>query len=655
MIQDQTSSQIEWPRRSSVQDEMEDIYHSDVRLKKSTQNRAKSHYRAKSGSSIGSVGPASPFDAAFSSPYIASSEDALSPADFDASFHQVVPALKQSSLSLSKALPTPTLTPSQESFLAPAFQNYNPQTSDSASNIEAKLAMIHALQEQESGEIGSSTPGVSSPGLPSVSSIGHHSPSTPHTTFGEDCEDNMNMHRSGERQFRFVDNCLDDYLPVTESLDFQTSAPKLDRTMTDVYQDELINPCLYSASSPLPREEPLSVGKESSKSYHARFHERLRGISNDQLSGDVNGSGTSSLCDKPSYQNKIAYSHTTYLYPSQASQRELGSVARLREQQKAEAEALAFRDYHQKTAKGILDTPKTISPKDALLEYHESDDDCNAPLFLSDEMSQNQGTSRNIMGHQRFSSSSIVAGSNPSKFSPSPSASQPKPYSFTFTPPSVPGGVHVPQQYPFISKRRRPLSADSSLGSTAEQTPEFPAHLTSMESSASDAGMENTVSVAKPVGTMADSGTYTCTYHGCTLRFESPMKLQQHKRDGHRQGTPGSLSVHDGDSSLGNATPGASSPSSIGSANLMRNSQAGPHKCDRINPSTGKPCHTVFSRPYDLTRHEDTIHNARKQKVRCQFCVEDKSFSRNDALTRHMRVVHPEIDFGNKSRRKHHV
>ncbi|KAG9864360.1 hypothetical protein KCU77_g2484, partial [Aureobasidium melanogenum] len=76
-----------------------------------------------------------------------------------------------------------------------------------------------------------------------------------------------------------------------------------------------------------------------------------------------------------------------------------------------------------------------------------------------------------------------------------------------------------------------------------------------------------------------------------------------------------------------------------------RNSQQGPHKCTRINPSTGKPCNSIFSRPYDLTRHEDTIHNRQKQKVRCQYCREEKTFSRADALTRHMRVVHPEIDF----------
>ncbi|KAK4171123.1 hypothetical protein QBC36DRAFT_200001, partial [Triangularia setosa] len=33
----------------------------------------------------------------------------------------------------------------------------------------------------------------------------------------------------------------------------------------------------------------------------------------------------------------------------------------------------------------------------------------------------------------------------------------------------------------------------------------------------------------------ADDGTYTCTYHGCTMRFEIPTLLQKHKREGHRQ------------------------------------------------------------------------------------------------------------------------
>jgi uncharacterized Zn-finger protein len=90
----------------------------------------------------------------------------------------------------------------------------------------------------------------------------------------------------------------------------------------------------------------------------------------------------------------------------------------------------------------------------------------------------------------------------------------------------------------------------------------------------------------------------------------------------------------------------------MGMTSSLLNSQAGPHRCDRINPSTGKPCNTVFSRPYDLTRHEDTIHNARKQKVRCDLCTEEKTFSRADALTRHYRVCHPDVELPGKHRRR---
>jgi len=75
----------------------------------------------------------------------------------------------------------------------------------------------------------------------------------------------------------------------------------------------------------------------------------------------------------------------------------------------------------------------------------------------------------------------------------------------------------------------------------------------------------------------------------------------------------------------------------------LPNSRAGPYKCGRINPSTGKPYNSIFSRPYDLTRHEDTIHKPRRQKIRCHLCTEEKTYSRNDVLRRHMRVVHPDV------------
>ena len=144
-------------------------------------------------------------------------------------------------------------------------------------------------------------------------------------------------------------------------------------------------------------------------------------------------------------------------------------------------------------------------------------------------------------------------------------------------------------------------------------------------------------------GLDADTYVYTCTYHGCTYLFDAPAALQEHKNDFHR-------SQQHRDSALSINTDTTTLPRSP--AAILGNSQAGPHKCTKINPSTNKPCNTIFARPYDLTRHEDTIHNSRKQKVRCPMCREEKTFSRNDALMRHMRVIHPEVEaYGKRGRR----
>ncbi|KAK5951803.1 hypothetical protein OHC33_007095 [Knufia fluminis] len=194
--------------------------------------------------------------------------------------------------------------------------------------------------------------------------------------------------------------------------------------------------------------------------------------------------------------------------------------------------------------------------------------------------------------------------------------------------------VQIPQQYPFVSQ-------SSSQNIPADSTPDFPAHMLSMEStneegpsmpSSQESMHRQPPRLERPANVTSDAGTYSCTYHGCPERFESPAKLQKHKREGHRQ--------HESAGPVGTTSA------------LSKNTQAGPHRCDRINPTTGKPCGSIFSRPYDLTRHEDTIHNARKMKVRCHLCTEEKTFSRNDALTRHMRVVHPDVDWVGKQKKR---
>ncbi|EXJ86683.1 hypothetical protein A1O3_03636 [Capronia epimyces CBS 606.96] len=251
----------------------------------------------------------------------------------------------------------------------------------------------------------------------------------------------------------------------------------------------------------------------------------------------------------------------------------------------------------------------SISPKELMLDDHDIDDH-QTPLFPDQ--------SHSMFANRR----------NPSKLSA---------FS-THTLAPTESSMQIPEQYQFLGQP----------GRQQDMTPDFPAHLLSMESTGDEGHSEPSSQQStqqprsqnqaapqsqprRPVDTSSDSGTYSCTYHGCHLRFESPAQLQKHKREGHKQASPTS----------------SESPSLA-----QRNTQAGPHRCERINPSTGKPCNSVFSRPYDLTRHEDTIHNARKQKVRCHLCTEEKTFSRNDALTRHMRVVHPDVNWVGKQKRK---
>lgn len=72
--------------------------------------------------------------------------------------------------------------------------------------------------------------------------------------------------------------------------------------------------------------------------------------------------------------------------------------------------------------------------------------------------------------------------------------------------------------------------------------------------------------------------------------------------------------------------------------------------CTLINPSTNRPCDKHFSRLYDLIRHQETIHASKKKIFRCVICEgranggsgngKEKTFSRGDALSRHIKVKH---------------
>ncbi|PRT52975.1 hypothetical protein B9G98_00595 [Wickerhamiella sorbophila] len=70
----------------------------------------------------------------------------------------------------------------------------------------------------------------------------------------------------------------------------------------------------------------------------------------------------------------------------------------------------------------------------------------------------------------------------------------------------------------------------------------------------------------------------------------------------------------------------------------------GPNRCDMVLPS-GEPCNKAFTRPYDLARHQETIHAQVRKMFTCPECGDkSKTFSRMDALSRHIRIKHSRKD-----------
>lgn len=251
-----------------------------------------------------------------------------------------------------------------------------------------------------------------------------------------------------------------------------------------------------------------------------------------------------------------------------------------------------------------------------VLDYRITEEDATMPLspqmqytFLKPTSQESQDLNDTSSPSRRQSYSSYL-----NSFPATPGSGS----SFAPAPPLVLGATYVQQQqYQFVLEQRQQAK------NIAHRLSQLPVALPPVESSKGEYATD-ALELEKPAKSNANSGTYTCTYHGCTLQFDTPTKLKLHKRRAHCR----------------------SAPLIKGVAGALRDSQAGPHKCERINPSTDKPCNAFFSRPYDLTRHEDTIHNACKKEVRCQFCT--VTVSRIDALPRHMRKVHPKIDLPTK-------
>ncbi|RFU34524.1 hypothetical protein B7463_g1823, partial [Scytalidium lignicola] len=582
-------------------------WHSSGHLTPTSATRSYHHHQRESSlSSLGSTGPASPYTATTSNPHVVEYNE-------------------------SKPL-TPAHTPSQESFLPSQYTSYyaNPH------NLMMMMGGSDGLKGQADAGLMPAPDFGHGGGRPSAASVASSNdvPSTPPSYEGD------RRQRIGESSSTTacasVDLWLNECLQLCDNLAYRTAAPKLDRTMTDIYQDELYNPSFHITSAPPTRPQQSATHSPQLDI----FAQRLQAANKQHLNASNTHTGLAVPSrERSPFRQGSPLALSGHEFPAQSPNVRFGTAMHMREQQKAENDARALQMQLERSSPEQV-PPKTVSPKDVDLVYHKSEEDMNMPLFPPQTQPPQiyrhrpQGNMRepsdldDSMSQQSYGSMATTRRESSSGYSNSSQQTHPG-STFNFAPPAIPGSMRqVPQQYPFVSHPRRPPTNMSNA------TQEFHPTLASMESSGSE--YTNDAELKKPSGASADGGTYTCTYHNCTLRFDTPAKLQKHKREGHRQSA---------------SLVGAGEEGGMTSAAHLRNSQAGPHKCERINPSTGKPCNTIFSRPYDLTRHEDTIHNARKQKVRCHLCTEEKTFSRNDALTRHFRVCHPDVEFPGKRRR----
>ena len=602
--------------------------------------RARSHQRTPSASTVTSNGPASPYAQSWGHPQIANTDFAFDSPQF---------AEPANFGTFSKTPFTP-----ENGYLSAGYVPSIASHTGGAHQAMKGFVIDHHNREE-----------FAHSSRPSMSSNGRDSPSTPHSGAGEAATNGQaGLPQNGETRAE-KDMFKNDYLLFGDS-DYRPANPnvQLFRTESQAFQDELYNPptttftstpaATKTAGNLLSPHRNL-VSERLNTANIARSHSPSSAVSRER-SPFRDGSP---LAPPGGWRSPAA--------PAGG----VGTAAGMRQQQKEQAEQAELAQHRPQLKR---EPTKTISPKDALLDYNEQE---QQPLFQDSippgykqhtggatEQWQNNNASfysqpgtafgslttpsQQFGNFRATSSADGFSGANGmNNFQPLPQSQEP--------PAQIPnGGSFGSFSFPKMENH-------------AEANPQFPAQLTSMESSASDHAPpgsqdSNSGSIQRPADTRAGTGTYTCTYHGCTQRFDSHANLQKHKRESHR-------SLHQRDTSGAGTSSGTASTSPRASASpaveeplstegmtnaaiAARNSQTGPHKCTRTNPSTGKPCNTIFSRPYDLTRHEDTIHNNRKQKVRCPMCREEKTFSRNDALTRHMRVVHPEVEtFGKRGKR----
>jgi len=180
---------------------------------------------------------------------------------------------------------------------------------------------------------------------------------------------------NGKDKSTSVDPWMDDYLLLDTHSDFRSQVPKLDRMMSDIYQDELFIPASASATSaPLQQtRQPPTTNSALLSPYQTVFSERLQAANNSHLTAR-----SQSMASTISHQRSPFRKGSPYA----ASGERRDSSAHVRFQQEADAVALELQ-----RSLNDMSTTKTIAPRDALLDYEEDED---MPLGLYNSLDSQQ-------------------------------------------------------------------------------------------------------------------------------------------------------------------------------------------------------------------------------------------------------------------------
>lgn len=387
--------------------------------------------------------------------------------------------------------------------------------------------------------------------------------------------------------------------------------PKLARTVSDAVQDELFNPGIAPGTAHTQNDRQSETNRASqfpslfqqAQSQHTMA--RASPVAKPQMIRDhspfrANSPFHPARTQDPTQSPTRA---TTFLpvggYPT----------ARARREREKEREAEALKVQMKKEYEEMRQDPKTISPKDAYIEYNEPENGIRASLFSSqqdDVYSQHSASNGDALSSNGSYNGSVNDDEDiktENSYGSMAASRRESDVTMDYGAPMF--SANSSQQY-----NQQNIGAPTYRWSSGHFSQE------SNDDKEYDYDSALSPNSQRPEDTKANSGAYSCTVHGCTQRFSTANKMSKHRREVHRHGTPMNRDA------------------------AVRWQHQGPHKCARINPTTGKPCNTIFSRPYDLTRHEDTIHNTAREKVRCEICNDEKTFSRHDALTRHKKVKH---------------